>query len=76
MLQGDGDILVFLPGMEEILRLHQMVEEQQHPSETQPNIIRLHSDLLGEGEDTQDNAESRGNMRGTKLYLSTLVAAR
>ena len=40
------------------------------------NIIRLHSDILGKGEDSQDNAECRLNVRGRKVYLSSLVAAR
>ena len=56
--------------------MERMVEERRLPNEQRSNIIRLHSDLLGDEEDSQENAESRDSPRGSKIYLSSLVAAR
>ena len=55
----DGNLLVFLPGMQEILRLERTVWKQRKPSDPDMNTICLHSDVLGDGEDTQENAENR-----------------
>ena len=74
--KAQGNLLVFLPGMEEILRLQKILEKKQVYGDPELNIIRLHSDPLGEGEDSKDNAESRNNRRGRRVYLSSLVAAR
>ena len=38
--------------------------------------MRLHSHLLGEGEYSQDNAETYSSANARKLYLSSLIAAR
>jgi len=74
--KAHGKLLVFLPGMDEIQRLQKILENKQVFGDPELNIIRLHSDLLGEGENSQDNAESRNNWYGRRVYLSSLVVAR
>ena len=55
--EDDGNLLVFLPGMDEIQCLDKLVREQLRVQGATVNIVRLHSDLLGEGESSQENAE-------------------
>ena len=76
-LENDGgNILVFLPGMDDILRLEKLVEEKLRRLVAEVNIVRLHSHLLGEGEYSQDNADTYSSANARKLYLSSLIAAR
>ena len=74
--QDDGNLLVFLPGMDEIQRLAKLVREELRVKGASVNIVRLHSDLLGEGESSQDNLEDSSADEGQQLYLSSLIAAR
>ena len=71
-----GNLLVFLPGMDEILRLDKLVQEKLGGLAATVNIVKLHSDLLGEGESSQENAEISSAAEGRQLYLSSLIAAR
>ena len=58
-IQGDiGNILVFLPGMDDIMRLRKLVQEELGSLAGDVNIVRLHSHLLGEGETSQEHAET------------------
>ena len=71
-----GNILVFLPGLEDILRLDKLVKKKLGRLAQGVNIVRLHSHLLGEGETSQDHAETSSAGEGRQLYLSSLIAAR
>ena len=47
-LQKDfGNILVFLPGMDEILKLEKLVQKKQGRHAPELLVVRLHSDCLG-----------------------------
>ena len=72
----DGNLLVFLPGMEEIQKLDKLVKEQVRLRKATVNIVKLHSDLLGEEETSQDQFEASSAHVGQQLYLSSLIAAR
>ena len=74
--KDSGNILVFLPGMDDILRLDKLVKQKLGRLADGVNIVRLHSHLLGEGETSQDNAETSSSADGRQLYLSSLIAAR
>ena len=71
-----GNILVFLPGLDDILRLDKLVKKKLGRLAQGVNIVRLHSHLLGEGETSQDHAETSSAGQGRQLYLSSLIAAR
>ena len=71
-----GNLLVFLPGMDDILRLDKLVKQKLGRRADGVNIVRLHSHLLGEGETSQENAETSSAGEGRQLYLSSLIAAR
>ena len=74
--KDSGNILVFLPGMDDILRLDKLVKQKLGRLAVGVNIVRLHSHLLGEGETSQENAETSSAGEGRQLYLSSLIAAR
>jgi len=73
---ANGNLLVFLPGMDDILRLDKLVQQKLRRLADGVNIVRLHSDLLGEGESSQEIAETSSAGKGRQLYLSSLIAAR
>ena len=70
----EGNILVFLPGLDEIMRLGELVK--QNLGRHGVNIVRLHSHLLGEGETSQEHADPSSDGRSRQLYLSSAIAAR
>ena len=69
----DGNILVFLPGFEEIHIVRQRLKKMQRSADPPVELLSLHSDLLGEQEDEQDHSYL-GN--GTLVALSSVIAAR
>ena len=71
-----GNILVFLPGIDDILRVDKLVKQKLGGRAHGIDIVRLHSHLLGEGETGQDHAETSSASDSRKLYLSSLIAAR
>ena len=71
-----GNLLVFLPGMEEIQKLDKLVRDELRLTNATVNIVPLHSDLLGEEETNQDHLEASSAHAGQQLYLSSLIAAR
>ena len=74
--QDDGNLLVFLPGMDDIVRLDKLVQEKLGRLADGVNIVRLHSHLLGEGETSQEHADPSSDGRSRQLYLSSAIAAR
>ena len=70
----EGNILVFLPGLDEIMRLGELVKQNLDGHGV--NIVRLHSHLLGEGETSQEHADPSSDGRSRQLFLSSAIAAR
>ena len=71
---GGGNILVFLPGFDAILRLQSMLRQLMEPRDGRYQAQRLHSDALGLEEDEQKPEEA--DDRCTLVVLSSVIAAR
>ena len=76
VVNNDGNILVFLPGMEDILRVRSILVQKKVRGDPKMKIIRLHSDILGYGEDGQELADSEEHEGARLVFLSSLVVAR
>ena len=71
---GGGNILVFLPGFDAILRLESLLDQLMEPWDAWYQTQRLHSDALGLEVDEQKPEEA--DDRCTLVVLSSVIAAR
>ena len=76
---GRGNVLIFLPGMEDILRLRSILKKGRQRRDPVIQIATLHSDALGLEEDEQNHDVKdldTDNTEPTLVYISSVIAAR
>ena len=73
---GAGNVLVFILGMDEIQRLRTMLKKVMKSNGAPIQIMTLHSDCLGLGEDEQKHEVQDVRRNRTLVILSSVIAAR